>query len=206
MIKRTGDDAGRRSNMVASLERQVGQLTSLVRDMTDVSAVRSGKLSLNKIVVSMHEIVASALEACDEQLRAKNHRLEVHLSDSDPLLVHGDAVRLTQVLVNLVSNAVKYTPTGGTIEVQATRRGHHVDLCVVDSGVGIDPSDISKIFDMYMQVEMDKRPIDSGLGIGLALVKQLVEMHQGKVTVSSDGLGKGSVFRLTLPAYISGVE
>lgn len=198
VIKLAWDDAARRDTAVAALERQAAQMTALVHDMTDVVAIRSGKLSLTRVPLTAQEIVAAALEACSKALESKGQRLEVHLP-AEALLIEGDRVRLTQVLVNLVNNAVKYTPRGGRIDVRAAARDGGIELTVRDAGVGLAPAELPKVFDMYMQVHMDDRPIGSDLGIGLALVKQLVEMHGGRVSVASEGLGQGSTFGVVLP-------
>jgi signal transduction histidine kinase len=199
VIKLAWKDAARRDTALAALERQAAQMNALVHDMTDVVAIRSGKLSLTRAPLTAQEIVAAALEACGRALENKGQRLEVHLP-TEALWIKGDRVRLTQVLVNLVNNAVKYTPCGGRIDVYATARDDRVELSVRDAGVGLAPSELPKVFDMYMQVHMDDRPVGSGLGIGLALVKQLVEMHGGRVSVASEGLGQGSTFGVVLPA------
>ncbi|MDM0078489.1 GAF domain-containing sensor histidine kinase [Variovorax sp. J2P1-59] len=198
VIKRAGDDPQRRVATIASVERQVNQLSSLVRDMTDAAAIRNGKLTLYVSNVCVQQLIASAIETCQEAMQAKRQRLDVRAPDQ-PLLVNGDAARLTQVFVNLLNNAIKYTPDEGEISVVATRRGTDIEVCVTDSGIGLDAVALPKVFDMYMQVPMNDRPPDSGLGIGLALVKELVEMHDGAVAVTSAGLDQGTSFRVTLP-------
>ena len=198
IIKRTGDDPQRREATIASVERQVRQLSSLVRDMTDVSAIRHGKVSLDISNVCIQQIIACSIETCQEAVCAKRQHLSVQTPEQ-PLLLDGDAARLTQVFVNLLGNAIKYTPKEGRISVAVAQGAGTIDVCVTDSGVGLDAATLPKVFDMYMQVPMNDRPPDSGLGIGLALVKELVELHHGTVAVSSAGLGKGSSFRVTLP-------
>jgi len=198
IIKRTGDDPQRREATIASVERQVRQLSSLVRDMTDVSAIRHGKVSLDISNVCIQQIIACSIETCQEAVCAKRQHLSVQTPEQ-PLLLDGDAARLTQVFVNLLGNAIKYTPKEGWISVAVAQGAGTIDVCVTDSGVGLDAATLPKVFDMYMQVPMNDRPPDSGLGIGLALVKELVELHHGTVAVSSAGLGKGSSFRVTLP-------
>ncbi len=201
VIKRAGGDVAKRVATAASIDRQVGHLASLISDMTDIAAVRSGKLTLHRTLVPVQEIVSSVLETCDERLSAKDIQLAVNLPDQ-ALVVEGDAVRLTQVLVNLVNNAIKYTPRGGHASLRALRQGHAVELSVTDSGIGLEAAQIATVFDMYMQVPMDDRPADSGLGIGLALVRQLVELHGGRVEADSPGLGCGSTFTVRLPLYV----
>ncbi len=201
VIRRAGDDAVRRASTAASIDRQVGQLASLIDDMTDIAAVRSGKLALHRTLMPVQEIVASALETCDDRLAAKDIQLAVSLPDQ-ALVIEGDVVRLTQVLVNLVNNAIKYTPRGGHASLRVLRQGHDVVLSVTDTGIGLHASQLATVFDMTMQVPMDDRPADCGLGIGLALVRQLVELHDGQVRAESAGLGCGSTFSVRLPLYV----
>ncbi|QSX73831.1 GAF domain-containing sensor histidine kinase [Lysobacter arenosi] len=198
LIKRVGGDAGRRDAAVAILERQTRFMTALIRDMTDVVAIREGKLSLSMAAIAIQDVVAGALDACGDQMRSKGQQLHLHIPE-EAVVVEGDIVRLTQVVVNLVNNAIKYTPEHGRIEIDVVRGEHSLALSVSDSGIGIDSSQISGIFDMYMQVQVDDRPVDSGLGIGLWLVKQIVRLHRGDVSAASEGLGKGSTFTVTLP-------
>ena len=180
------------------IERQAGQLTSLIDDLTDVASIRSGKLQMRFEKVVLQDVIARALETCAPALAAKGHRLSVDVPEM-PVTLSGDLLRLTQVISNLVLNAVKYTPDAGAIEIGAVVRDDRAEIRILDTGIGIAADLLPKVFDLFMQVPADQRPHHSGLGIGLALVKQFVELHQGRVTVSSDGLGCGSTFVVTLP-------
>lgn len=198
VIKRRGEDPARREAAIASIERQTGQLVGLVSDITDAVAIRSGKLSLTLAPVTVEEVIARALEACREQLQTRRQQLELDLPKL-PVILMGDLMRLTQILVNLLNNAIKYTPDEGHIAIRVTTEADFVRLDVSDTGQGLSPQAQEGIFDMFAQVPMDDRPLNSGLGIGLALVKQLVELHHGDVYVRSEGLGRGCTFTVRLP-------
>ncbi len=200
LIKRVGGDAGKREAAAAILERQARFMTALIRDMTDVVAIREGKMNLSMTTIAIQDIVADALDACGDQMQSKGQQLHLEIPE-EAVVVEGDIVRLTQVVVNLVNNAIKHTPVHGNIGINVVRGEHSLTLAVSDSGIGVDPSQVSGIFDMYVQVEMDGRPVDSGLGIGLSLVKQIVQLHRGEVSAASEGLGKGSKFTVTLPIH-----
>jgi len=181
------------------VETQATQLAALVDDITDVTSIRTGKLSLRSEQTTVQEIVARAMEVAAPAVNARRHSIEVQVPDQ-PAPLQGDVMRLTQVLVNLVNNAAKYTTEGGSIRVSAAASPAGVEIRVRDNGVGIAPELTSRIFDMYMQVPLERRSGYSGLGIGLALVKQLVEMHGGQVQASSAGANLGSEFCVRLPS------
>jgi signal transduction histidine kinase len=198
LLKRVGDDAARRRRSVEIIERQTSQLAQLVSDITDVASIRSGKIQLRREPVIMQELIARSLETCGEQLEAKKQRLELQLPEA-PVAMLADPVRLTQVIVNLVNNAVKYTPEEGTIGISLRTDAGSLWLSVHDTGIGMAPEAIGHVFDMYMQADIEDRPHNSGLGIGLALVKQFVELHGGTITASSPGVGQASRFDVKLP-------
>jgi two-component system CheB/CheR fusion protein len=179
------------------VERQVRHLARLVDDLLDVSRITRGKFTLRREPVLLSAVVRSALETSRHAIDEGRHHLRVLVPD-EPLFVDGDLTRLAQALENLLSNAAKYTPPGGHIEVAARADGGQAILTVTDDGVGIPPSMLSRVFDMFTQVEAPERS-SGGLGIGLTLVKRLVEMHGGTVAAHSDGLGRGSRFELRLP-------
>ena len=197
VLKRVGDDAARRKVATAIIERQTGQLTRLVSDITDMVAIRNGKLALNRQPVAIQEVIAGALESCGDSLTEKNHLLEVELPE-DSAYIDADLLRMTQVLTNLLNNAIKYTPPGGKIKISTQLTGTSVALCVSDSGQGLTAAAMEDVFDMFMQVPNEHRQASTGLGIGLALVKQLVALHDGVLTVTSEGLGKGAAFTVQL--------
>jgi PAS domain S-box-containing protein len=179
------------------IERQVGQLTRLVDDLLEVSRITTGRIHLQKERVGLNSVVQRALETTRPLMDQHHHELEVFLS-SQPIWVYADPTRLEQVVVNLLTNAAKYTADGGTIAIAVQREGDEVVLRVRDSGVGIAPDLLPRIFDLFTQAERSLDRSQGGLGIGLCLVQRLVEMHDGKVEVDST-LGKGSEFVVHLP-------
>jgi signal transduction histidine kinase len=192
-------DEGRdRSSVVEACDRQISHLTRLVDDLLDVARMSAGKISLHSDIVSLSEVVADAVEATRLPVEAKQHVLRVTPPMSVPY-VRGDAVRLVQVVANLVNNAAKYTPAGGMIAVAWGLRGDRAFVSVSDNGRGIATDVLDRVFDLFVQ-ERGGSDGDGGLGIGLALVRQLVELHGGTVEARSDGVGRGSTFELEIPA------
>jgi signal transduction histidine kinase len=192
------DERRDRSSVVDACDRQISHLTRLVDDLLDVARLNAGKISLHKEIVSLSDIVTDAIEATRVPVEAKQHVLRVTPPMAVPY-VEGDAVRLVQVVANLVSNAAKYTPPGGTIAVAWGVRDDRAFLSVSDNGRGIAPEVLERVFDLFVQ-ERAGSDGDGGLGIGLALVRQLVELHGGTVDARSEGVGRGSTFEIELPA------
>ena len=186
------------------IERQVSYLSRLIEDLMDVSRISYGKLELRKERVALTEIVASAIEGGRPMIEGQNHELRVRLPN-EPLVLDADPVRLAQVLLNLLTNAAKYTPPGGVITLSAEREGSDVLLRVSDTGVGLAPDQRPHLFEMFFQTEELERT-QGGLGIGLALVRHLVELHGGTVTAHSEGTDRGSEFRVRLPLATSRPE
>jgi signal transduction histidine kinase len=180
------------------MDRQVHHLVRLIDDLLDVSRVMGGKIELRKEPVELASAVSSAVETVQSQIDSKGHKLEVCLP-SDSLLVDADPIRLTQIIGNLLTNATKYTEAIGHIRVAGERVGNKVILRVRDSGIGIESDMLAHIFELFVQVDQTATRSQGGLGIGLTLVKNLVEMHEGDVTANSAGLGKGSEFVVRLP-------
>jgi two-component system CheB/CheR fusion protein len=180
------------------IERQMDLLNRLVDDLLDLTRITTGKVELKRRVVALHEIVERAVEATASLVADRKHRLEVILPPA-ALMVDVDPDRMTQVFVNLLSNAAKYTPSGGAIWVKATLEGDEVVTRFEDNGVGIPGEMLPRIFDLFTQVEAARSLSQGGLGIGLALVKDLVTLHGGSVQVRSEGTGKGSDFAVRLP-------
>ena len=180
------------------VERQVKHLTRLVDDLLDVSRITRGNINLSREPVNVATIVARAIETIAPLIAEQRHDLSVDISE-EALEVEGDLTRLTQVLGNLLNNAAKYTDPGGTINVTASRVGMDVDIRVRDNGIGIPPALLPRLFQLFTQVDAAAHRAQGGLGIGLALVRQLVQMHGGSVTAYSDGPGKGSEFLIRLP-------
>ena len=191
-----GTDALLRERLV--IERQVQHLIRLVDDLLDVSRITRGKIALKRQPVRVAAVLARAIETASPLLEERQHRLRVEAPD-DSLWVHGDEDRLSQVMANLLTNAAKYTDRGGTIDVAAAREGEEVALRVRDSGMGISPELLPRIFGLFIQGERTLDRSQGGLGLGLSIVHSLVEQHGGRVSAESGGAGKGSEFCVRLP-------
>jgi PAS domain S-box-containing protein len=187
------------------IERQVRQLTRLVDDLLDVSRITSGRIRLQRERVSLATVVTDAVESSRPFIEASAHELTVSLPP-DPIYVDGDAIRLVQVFSNLLTNAAKYTETGGHIRLTVERKNGEAVVSVVDTGIGIDAAHLPQIFEMFSQVAPALERSQGGLGIGLSLVRGLVALHEGSVESHSDGLGMGSVFVVRLPVSEMGEQ
>jgi signal transduction histidine kinase/DNA-binding response OmpR family regulator len=200
---RTGLDllamSGADAEVIAPMRRQVEHLVRLVDDLLDVSRITRGVIDLQTRVVDLKKVVAGAVETSRPLIEARSHQLNV-LVANDPLCVAGDPIRLTQVVTNLLNNAAKYTPDGGQISVTAERENSEIVLRVCDTGAGISREMLPNVFDLFVQADRSLDRAQGGLGIGLTLVRRIVEMHRGSVDVFSDGLGMGSEFVVRLPA------
>ncbi len=179
-------------------ERQLHNLVRLIDDLLDVSRISRGKIHLRKARLDASTIVARAVESVRPFIEARGHELTVSIEDR-PLPMDGDPTRLEQVLANLLNNAAKYTDEGGRIRIDARIEGAEVVFRVRDTGVGIAPDMLPGVFDLFAQVDTAIDRSHGGLGIGLALVRMLVEMHGGRVSAASEGPGKGSEFTVRLP-------
>jgi PAS domain S-box-containing protein len=184
------------------LERQVTHLVRLVDDLLEVSRITRGKVELRKEQVEVAAVVRSAVETSDPLIEAAGHQLALALP-SEPLILEGDPVRLAQVLANLLNNAAKFTPPGGQIWLTVRGEGHDVVLSVRDTGRGIPQDMLPHVFELFTQVDHAASRAQGGLGIGLALVRSLVEMHGGSVQAVSAGPGTGSEFIVRLPLAIN---
>lgn len=187
----------------AVISRQVNHITSLINDLLDVSRVTRGLVTLESSAVDVKTAVADAVEQVRPLVEARHHRLEVHLAP-DNALVSGDKKRLVQVLSNLLNNAAKYTPEQGRIVLLMEVHPDEVVLCVIDDGIGMTLEVQQGVFGLFTQAERTADRSQGGLGIGLALVKSLVELHHGTVSVESEGLGHGSKFSIHLPRLMPG--
>ncbi len=188
---------------VEVIARQTATLSRLVDDLLDVHRLNHGKLNLHRVPTDLRSVVSSALEGAQPHVRQQRHALDVTLAP-EPVHVDGDAVRLTQAVLNVVSNAAKYTPAGGTIRVTLERltdreRGETARIRVVDSGIGIAPDALATIFEPYIQVTDPGEDVGNGLGLGLTVARRLVEMHGGTIRAASPGRGQGSTFEILLP-------
>lgn len=202
---RNGLDILRASPMAANAEeirtmmdRQLSHLVRLVDDLLDVSRVSKGKIELRKTHITLSEIIETAVDASNPLITAGRHELRLDMPDA-PVWLDADLTRLSQVVSNLLNNAAKYTPEGGSILLAARRERGEVLINVADNGVGIPSDMLPRIFGLFTQVRDSLHRSHGGLGIGLALVKQLVEMHGGAIIAESPGPGKGSTFRVRLP-------
>ena len=180
------------------MERQLGQMVRLIDDLLDVSRITSGKIVLRLERLSLQEVAASAIEALQPLIDASGQSLTVDLP-AEPIWLKADPTRLAQVLSNLLNNSAKYTPAGGKIGLSARCQAGQVTLCVTDNGAGIPPDMLKTVFDMFTQVGRTLDRAEGGLGLGLSLVKKLVEMHGGKVHAASGGIDHGSEFTVVLP-------
>ncbi|MBV9892417.1 MAG: response regulator, partial [Rhizobacter sp.] len=178
--------------------RQVAHLTRLVDDLMDVSRITTGKIELEHAPLELNTLVQVAVDSMRSTFEQHGHVVELRLAPQ-PLFIEGDAVRLTQVVVNLLSNAAKYTAPKGRIEVELSRNHASVRLEVSDNGIGMSESLIERVFEPFVQGERTLDRAEGGLGIGLTLVKKLVELHGGAALASSAGPGRGAKFTITLP-------
>jgi PAS domain S-box-containing protein len=180
------------------IERQVRHVVRLVDDLLDVSRITRGTVEFNSEVVDIAEVVTAAIEMSSPLLEERAHDLRVSVAPS--LFVHGDAVRLGQVVANLLNNAAKYTEDGGRIEIDGRREGDRVVVRVRDTGIGIAPEILPRVFDLFVQERQALDRSQGGLGLGLAIVRSLVAAHGGTVAARSDGIGRGAEFEVRLPA------
>ncbi len=180
------------------IERQVQQLVRLMDDLLDMSRIARNKLTLRRERIELSAVVESAVEGARPFLDGRGHRLDVRLP-KDPIFLDGDPTRLTQVFGNLLSNACKFTENGDHLELSAELQGNEVVVSVRDNGIGIPVEHLESIFEIFSQVPAALERTQGGLGIGLALVRWLVEMHGGRVEACSEGPGRGSTFHVRLP-------
>jgi signal transduction histidine kinase/ActR/RegA family two-component response regulator len=180
------------------MDRQVNHMVRLVDDLMELSRITRGKIELRMELVDLVPVIHAAVETSRPLIDSAGHTLTVSVPP-EPIVVRGDAVRLSQVLANLINNAVKYTEPGGTITLVLERVGRHALVSVKDTGIGISPSALPRVFDMFVQLDGDQERVKAGLGIGLTLVRSLVEMHNGRVDARSQGIGKGSEFVVRIP-------
>jgi len=191
-------DAARARPLLETMDRQIGQMTRLVEDLLDISRITRGIIQLNPEAVDVAAEVRAALESCAGSVEAGRHEVSVNMPEV-ALRVRADRVRLQQILENLVLNAAKYTDPGGRIEISARREGDEVAIEVRDNGIGIEPDKLQQVWELFVQVDDSHERTRKGLGIGLALVRDLVQRHGGRVEAASQGLGHGSTFTVRLP-------
>ena len=182
------------------MDRQMQQLRRLVEDVLDSSRLASHKLRLEMAPVDLSSIVSQAVELATERILNSGQTVELSLSEG-PLVVEGDSQRLSQVFTNLLNNAAKYGKSGSAVAIDVRRAGNRAIVSVADGGIGIAPEMLPRIFDLFVQTDHSLKRCQGGLGIGLALVKQLIELHGGQVEAHSDGPGRGSRFCVYLPLH-----
>jgi PAS domain S-box-containing protein len=198
VMRLSGDSPAAVLKVREMMERQVGHMVHLIDDLLDVARISGGKLELKRERADLKRILASALETSLPLIEAGRHRLEVDMPDA-ALTVDADVTRIAQVVANLLNNAAKYTPAGGRIDLSVRAVDAVAVITVTDTGVGIPADSLTSVFDMFKQVDRHVERAQGGLGIGLSLVRRLVEMHGGTVTAASAGAGRGSTFEVRLP-------
>jgi PAS domain S-box-containing protein len=184
------------------IKRQVGHLKHLVDDLLDVARLATGKINLRRQQLDVRDAVAAALEAAQRHIAARGHDIAV-IQPAEAVYVDADPTRLSQLIVNLLTNSAKYTRPGGRIELRVTAHAAHVELQVIDNGAGIGADMLPRVFDMFWQEQPLTSHPEGGLGIGLAIAKSIVDMHGGVIEAQSAGAGKGSTFTVRLPRMSS---
>jgi PAS domain S-box-containing protein len=198
LLKLRGKDEDILERARTTIERQVKQMVRLVDDLLDVSRITRDKLELRKESVELQSVLQQAVEHTKEMSERTGHSVLIH-TPSEPIFLHADPVRLMQIFGNILTNSLKYTPVGGLIELHAARKDRWAEVTVTDTGIGISAQMLPRVFDLFTQDHAVAGRSEGGLGIGLSLVKRLVEMHGGSVEVHSDGLQKGTEVRVRLP-------
>lgn len=198
IMRMRADNAETVGNVRGIIERQVRQLSHLINDLLDIARVTNGKVDIRKAPVDLKSIVSNAVETSLPLIEKGHHEFSLKLHAA-PLPVNADAARIAQVVGNLLTNAAKYTPQGGTIKLTVEKDGDNAVIAVTDSGIGIPAEALESVFDMFSQVGRNMDHAQGGLGIGLSLVRQLVDLHEGTVRAISAGPGQGSTFVVRLP-------
>ncbi len=204
-IMRLNHDTDVIENVRSMMDRQMNHLVRLIDDLLDVSRVSQGKIELKREKITVKSVVESAVEASQPFVEERSHTLEINLPD-EILWIDADLTRVAQIINNLINNAAKYTPDGGHIVLRATKEDGWISISVADNGLGIPEDMLPKVFELFTQVDRNLERSQGGLGIGLALVRRLAEMHGGSIIAESAGLGKGSTFTVRLPLAMPKVE
>jgi signal transduction histidine kinase/CheY-like chemotaxis protein len=198
LLKMAGRDDATAGRAIAVMERQIRHLIRLVDDLLEVSRITTGLIDVRREPLDLAFVIRAAVDTSRPAIETGRHELALDLP-AQPVTVSGDPVRLTQVFANILTNAAKYTNPGGRIHVSARRSGGRAVISIRDNGIGIPVERLSAVFDMFTQVDRSNRRLQGGLGIGLTLVRSLVDMHGGRVFAKSDGPGTGSEFVVELP-------
>jgi PAS domain S-box-containing protein len=191
--------------LVSMIQRQSAHLSRILDDLLDVARITQGRIELRREVTSVAKAIELAIDSVQPQIDAKRHRLTIERGP-EPLHVHADKVRLEQCVTNLLTNAAKYTDEGGSIRIKSYAEAAFAVIEVADSGVGIAPEFVSRVFDLFAQSERSLDRSQGGLGIGLSTCKQLIEMHGGTITCNSPGVNQGATFTLRLPLFAAASE
>jgi two-component system, sensor histidine kinase len=199
LLQHHGRSEAETKRLMDMMERQLAQMVKLIDELLDVSRIATGKVMLQRERVDMRRVVDAALENNQPALDTGGHSVRVELPAHE-LWVVGDPLRLAQALGNLLNNAAKYTPHGGRITLRAAHSGHEVVVSVSDTGMGIPPEMVGSVFDLFAQIDRTLDRAKGGLGIGLSLVRSLVELHGGSISAQSAGIDQGSSFQIRLPA------
>ena len=198
MLRANVLEGARRQRALDAVYVNARRQSQLIDDLLDVARIVSGRMRMERTAVNLHSVIRGALDVTEPSAQAKHIRVSLNLDESIGMIL-GDAARLQQVVWNLLTNAVKFTPEGGSIHVDARRAGEFVELAVSDSGRGIAPGFLPSVFEPFRQADASTTREHGGLGLGLAIVKHLVEAHDGTVTAASGGEGQGATFTVRLP-------
>ena len=199
LLLRTRGQGGQSQFAVEMIKRQTSHLTRLVDDLLDIGRITQGRIQLRRKPLDLATVIAQAAETVEPLLREKQHEISITTLSSRPLYVHGDFVRLVQCVVNILSNAAKYSDPNEKIRIETRAEQATAIIEISDTGTGIAPELLPRIFDLFVQSERTLDRAQGGLGIGLSIVKRLIEMHDGEVSASSAGIGRGSKFQIRLP-------
>jgi len=197
LLQRQSDEE-RKAVIHARMEVQAHHLSRLIEDLLDVARIDQGKISLKRERISLQRVIDSAIDTSRPKIEAASHELTVSVPP-EPVWLHGDFTRLSQVISNLLANAAKYTPCKGRIHLSVDSEVDQIRINVADNGIGVSPELKGRIFELFAQSKGPDDRSRDGLGIGLALVKQLVELHEGTIDLVSEGPGRGSCFTVRLP-------
>lgn len=198
MLTHKSADLAVLQRLQATINGQISHMSRLIGDLLDGSRISTGKFRLERAPIDLVGVLERTIETCQPAMDARRHRFR-HVGPPGPIMVNGDAVRLVQVFGNLLENAAKYTPEGGEIRLQTRAKGLTVTVTITDNGIGISPEALPRVFELFVQDEHAAAHDGAGLGIGLAVVRELVEAHGGSVVAESQGLNQGSRFVVTLP-------
>jgi PAS domain S-box-containing protein len=198
VLRLSAADPAATARVLEVMERQLGHMVELVDDLLDVARITRGQVGLKQARIDLKDVLDAAIETAMPVIEEHCHRLQLQVA-AEPMPLCGDATRLTQVVNNLLNNAAKYTPRGGAITLAARRERSELVISVADDGVGIAPESLEEVFGLFNQVGRERGRSQGGLGIGLSLVRSMVELHGGSVTAASAGLRQGSIFTVRLP-------